>query len=192
MPHLHLPLQSGSDTVLARMARRCSTAELGALVAAARGAIPDLTLTTDLIVGFPGETDAEWADTVATVERIGFGHIHIFTYSPRPGTTAARMPGHLPHAIKKARSRELHAIAARMKREHLERFVGHTRPVLWDGDAGYTDNYLRVAAASGSVDNVIAPATLDRIDDSSAGYVAALPDGVARQRPPRLALRVVG
>ncbi len=146
MPHLHLPMQSGSDDVLRRMARRNTTAELEQLIADARAARDDVTITTDVIVGFPGETDAHWRETVDTVERIGFGHIHIFTYSVREGTTAARMPGHLPTAVKKARSRELHAIAARMKRAHLERFVGDTRDVLFEGDGagGYTDNYLRV------------------------------------------------
>ena len=155
MPHLHLPLQSGCDSTLRRMARRNDTRAYRMLVDSARAAIPDLTLTTDLIVGFPGETEAEWATTVGFVQEIGFGHVHIFSYSARQGTAAARLPGHVPGDVKRARSREMHTIAARMKAEHLARFLGDTRPVLWEGSgesqpdgsvrwSGYTDNYLRV------------------------------------------------
>ncbi len=168
MPHLHLPLQSGSDSVLRRMARRTSAADYRALVAAARAAIPDLTLTTDLIVGFPGESEREWAETVAYVREIGFGHMHIFAYSARAGTRAASLADQLPGPVKRARSREMHDLAAAMKRAHLERHRGQTRTVLWEGagepvvsgDAdeagdsaawrrysGYTDNYLRVETA---------------------------------------------
>jgi len=189
MPHLHLPMQSGCDATLRRMARRCTTEEFAALAARARTAISALTLTTDLIVGFPGETDAEWQQTVAFVERIGFGHIHIFSYSPREGTRAARMPGHLPTPVKKARSREMHVIADRMKAEHLERFVGQTRPVLWEGDAGYSDNYLRVTTEqrlSVALDNVIAPTQLARISDDGDSFVAPPPAlEVPTEAPPR-------
>src|SRR5690606_12096235 len=114
-PHLHLPLQSGCDSVLRRMARRCFTAEFRDLAARARGAIPNLSLTTDLIVGFPGETDAEWDDTLAFVEEVGFADMHIFAYSRRQGTRAARLPDAVPNDVKKARSQALHALAAEMK-----------------------------------------------------------------------------
>lgn len=158
MPHLHLPLQSGSDAVLRRMARRSSTRSFAELVARARAAIADLTLTTDVIVGFPGETQAEWAETMDFVRSMGFGHMHIFPYSPREGTRAARLPGQVASAIKRERSRELHALAADMKAAHLVRFVGQVRQVLWEGKGevvasptggrrhytGYTDNYLSV------------------------------------------------
>jgi threonylcarbamoyladenosine tRNA methylthiotransferase MtaB len=178
MPHLHLPLQSGSDSVLKRMSRRCSTDDYTALAAAARAAIPDLTLTTDLIVGFPGETDDEWRESVETIQRIGFGHMHIFTFSPREGTKAARLAGQLRGDVKRARSRQLHAIANDMKTAHLGRYQGSTRPVLWEGMGqpgpdgrlawmGYTDNYLRVrteAPAGAELENVIAPALLGVVD----------------------------
>jgi threonylcarbamoyladenosine tRNA methylthiotransferase MtaB len=189
MPHLHLPLQSGSDSVLARMARRSSTASFDALVEEARAAIPDLTLTTDLIVGFPGETEAEWAETLAYVQRIGFGHMHVFTYSPREGTRAARLPDPVPAPVQRARSRAMHELAASMKQAHLERFVGHSRAVLWEGEGepiaageavaaaapasggapawqrftGYTDNYLRVETAvpaGVALENRVTPARL--------------------------------
>lgn len=175
MPHLHLPLQSGADTVLKRMARRCSTDTFAHLVTAARAAIPDLTITTDLIVGFPGETDAEWAASVDYVQRIGFGHMHIFSYSPREGTKAARLTGQVPGPDKRARSRQMHDIAATMKQAHLARFAGQVRPVLWEGAgepdgtagsrrwAGYTDNYLRVETvvpADVDLENRVVPTML--------------------------------
>lgn len=156
MPHLHLPLQSGSDAVLRRMARRCKIEEFAALVAAARARVPDINITTDIIVGFPGETEAEWAETVAFVQQIGFGHMHIFGYSARQGTKAADLPNSVPEAEKKARCRELQACARDLKQQTLMRHIGRSYPVLWEGlrepqsdgrirQYGYTPNYLRVA-----------------------------------------------
>jgi threonylcarbamoyladenosine tRNA methylthiotransferase MtaB len=157
MPHLHLPLQSGSDSVLKRMARRCPVGAYRQLVDRLRERIPDLSLTTDLIVGFPGEGEAEHRDSLEFVASIGFAHSHIFCYSPRRGTTAARMANPVDEATKRQRSREAHAVAARTKTAHLYRFLGQVRPVLWEGPGeactdglirywGYTDNYLRVEA----------------------------------------------
>jgi len=175
MPHLHLPLQSGSDTVLKRMARRCSTAAYRELVATLREHVTDLVLTTDLIVGFPGETEDEWQESLRFVREIGFAHMHIFAYSRREGTTAARMAGHLRGDVKRERSREMHAIAAEMKADHLARFAGTERSVLWEGEGelteagmrrhfGYTDNYLRVVtevpAGTSSLENRITRAAL--------------------------------
>jgi threonylcarbamoyladenosine tRNA methylthiotransferase MtaB len=178
MPHLHLPLQSGSDGVLRRMARRCSTAAYEALVDRLRSAIPDLVLTTDVIVGYPVETEAEWAETMAFVERIGFGHVHVFTYSRREGTRAARLGGQVAGDVKRRRSRELSALAAAMKTAHLARFARTERDVLWEGPGhpgpeskvrfgGYTDNYLRVQTsvpAGIDLDNRICRTWLDRVD----------------------------
>ncbi len=153
MPHLHLPLQSGSDAVLKRMARRCRKRDFRQLVALALEHCPDLTLTTDIIVGFPGETEADFRQTLELVEEIGFAHVHIFTYSPRAGTAAAAFPNQVSGATKQARSRSLHALAARLRREVLERHLGRIEPVLWekfhekDGEwvfFGYTPHYLRV------------------------------------------------
>jgi threonylcarbamoyladenosine tRNA methylthiotransferase MtaB len=179
MPHLHLPIQSGSDAVLKKMARRCSTEEYARLVDGFRAAIDDLTITTDIIVGFPGETDDDFSRTMDFVHRIGFGHIHIFAYSRRDGTTAARLGGHVTTAIKRERSRELHAAAADLKRAHHLRFVGDMRSVLWEGAgtttetgerrfAGYTDNYLRVETwvpARVDLENRITDVRLDAAGD---------------------------
>ena len=177
--HIHLPLQSGCDSVLRRMARRCFVDDYRALVSAARESIPDLSLTTDLIVGFPGESEQEWAATMAFVEEIGFAHMHIFTYSAREGTRAARLPGRVDKQTQRLRSRQLHELGAKMKRQHLERFVGQTRQVLWEraGEVGedsrrrwqgYTDNFLRVETsveAELSLENTILPTTLSARDD---------------------------
>jgi len=156
MPHLHLPLQSGSDSVLRRMARRCKTEEFANLVTEARATIPHFNVTTDIIVGFPGETEQEWQESISYIKNIGFGHIHIFSYSPREGTKAAGLPNQINQEVKKQRSRELHDIAENMKQAFVTQNIGLQAPVLWEGQTetlkdgqiryfGYTPNYLRVA-----------------------------------------------
>ncbi|OQA43036.1 MAG: Threonylcarbamoyladenosine tRNA methylthiotransferase MtaB [Chloroflexi bacterium ADurb.Bin325] len=160
MPHLHLPAQSGSDAILRRMARRNRTAGFEALVEAARARIPGLTVTTDLIVGFPGETEAHFAETVAFARRNRFAHMHIFSYSARAGTAAARFAGQVPAEERRRRARILHELDAELGRDVRAGFVGQVRPVLWEQPAdapaaagavtwaGLTDNYLRVLAAA--------------------------------------------
>jgi len=157
MPHLHLPLQSGADSVLRRMARRCRTDAFSRIAREACERVPDFNLTTDIIAGFPGETDDEWRQTMDYVESIGFGHVHIFSYSSRVGTKAATLPNQVSSGIKKQRSKEMHALARRMKRETLERYRGRKLPILiegrygggTDGDwFGYTPNYLPVRLQS--------------------------------------------
>ena len=130
MPHLHLPLQSGADTVLRRMARRCKSAQFERLILKARREIPDFNITTDIIVGFPGETESEWRETMAFIEKIGFGHLHIFKYSPRPGTRAASMPNQVSREVMRCRSQELHALGEKMKRDNLQNYIGRTFPIL--------------------------------------------------------------
>ncbi|WP_445370329.1 tRNA (N(6)-L-threonylcarbamoyladenosine(37)-C(2))-methylthiotransferase MtaB [Methylomonas sp. HW2-6] len=177
MPHLHLPLQSGSDSVLRRMARRCKTAEFAELVNQARSTIPHFNVTTDIIVGFPGETEQEWRESVEYIQRVGFGHIHIFSYSPREGTKAAGLPDQISPDLKRQRSRELHALAETMKQAFTESNLGCVVPVLWEGQTetlangdlryfGYTPNYLRVACdvpAGRSLENLIVPARLESV-----------------------------
>jgi threonylcarbamoyladenosine tRNA methylthiotransferase MtaB len=159
MPHLHLPMQSGADSVLRRMARRCKSGEFAQMMAEASSAVPDLNVTTDIIVGFPGESADEWAQTLEFVERMGFGHLHIFAFSPRSGTKAAGLAEPVPRDIKRQRSEQLHALGARLKRQMLERFTGREFEVLVEGSpqaddaghtvwSGYTPNFLRVAIAS--------------------------------------------
>ena len=157
MPHMHLPLQSGSDTILRRMARRCKTSEFASLVDQARTAVPGFNITTDIIVGFPGETDELWRETLDFVEATSFGHIHVFSFSPREGTKAANMDAQVESDIKKQRSAELRNIAARQRHEAIERQIGTTASVLWEGHNssdndsqvfGYTENYTRVATSA--------------------------------------------
>ena len=156
MPHLHLPLQSGSDSVLRRMARRCKTEEFADLVEQARKTIPHFNITTDIIVGFPGETEQEWHESLAYIEQIGFGHIHIFAYSPREGTKAASLANQVDQTVKRQRSRQLHELAETMKEAFIHENLGQQVSVLWEGQTetlengkvryfGYTPNYLRVA-----------------------------------------------
>ena len=154
MPHMHLPLQSGSDSVLKRMARRCKTADYKKLVEHARASVANFNVTTDIIIGFPGETDREWQESLAFIEEIGFSHMHIFTYSARTGTRAADMPDQISKTRKKLRSRQIHGLAARLKKNYLERTIGRTVPVLWESDrtqnesglfnyTGYTPDFIR-------------------------------------------------
>ncbi len=157
LPHLHMPLQSGSDGVLRRMARRTSRADFRELAVAARAAIPHLSLTTDLIVGFPSETEAEFAQSLDFVREMAFSRLHVFTYSSRPGTAAARMPNHLPKAVKKERAARMIALGQELSQTFHEQFVGQEAEVLWETAVsangsglqwvGYTDNYIRVQAA---------------------------------------------
>jgi threonylcarbamoyladenosine tRNA methylthiotransferase MtaB len=165
MPHLHLPLQSGSDSVLRRMARRCKTEEFAQIVGQLRAQVPGFNVTTDIIVGFPGETEQEWQDSLAFIGQVGFGHIHIFTYSKREGTKAAGLPNQISAEIKKQRSQQLHALADTMKQAFALENVGKEFPVLWeayseplDGDKqrvfGYTPNYLKVAAVISQDDSL--------------------------------------
>ena len=153
MPHMHLPLQSGSDTVLRRMSRRCKTASFRDLVEHARKSIPGFNVTSDIIVGFPGETEAEWQQTLEYVESIGFGHTHIFSYSPREGTKASRLDNPVSDIIKKQRSLEMHQLAARLKHQFAESQIGRQVPVLWERQKqesgmskymGYTPNFMKV------------------------------------------------
>jgi threonylcarbamoyladenosine tRNA methylthiotransferase MtaB len=157
MPHMHLPLQSGADSVLRRMSRRCKITDFTSLVRQARDVIPHFNVTTDIIVGFPGETDQEWQQTLDAIETIGFGHIHIFSYSPREGTKASRLANPVLDEIKKARSLELHTLADQLKQELLKQQVDLKVDVLWETPKsielqqtskiryeGYTPNFCRV------------------------------------------------
>jgi len=156
MPHLHLPLQSGSDTVLKRMRRNTTRSEFRDLVASARAIMPDVAITTDVIAGFPGETEEEFAETLDFVQEIGFAGGHIFTYSPREGTPAARMKGQLEKKTRKARNAALREAFAEMGTDYRNRFIGETSSVLWEASlsnsesgwlmSGLTGNYLRVHA----------------------------------------------
>ncbi|MFB0537480.1 MAG: radical SAM protein, partial [Anaerolineae bacterium] len=159
--HLHLPLQSGCDATLQRMGRSYTPGQFAALVEAAREAIPDVAITTDVIVGFPGESEAEFNENVRFVEAMGFARTHVFKYSARPGTQAATMPDQVPPLVKKARSRAMAEVGRHSAKAFRRGFLGRTLEVLWEGQmkssesgqqalwSGLTDNYLRVRTRKG-------------------------------------------
>ena len=158
MPHMHLPLQSGADSVLRRMSRRCKSTEFTQLVEHARARVPDFNVTTDIIVGFPGETDEEWNQSLETIQNIGFGHIHIFSYSPREGTKASRLLNPVSEHVKKSRSHELHILAEQLKQNFHQTQINNEVDVLWEGQksgddgnqyfTGYTPNFCKVESMS--------------------------------------------
>ena len=153
-PHLHLPLQSGSDAILRRMHRPYSRSDYERAVARAREAIPDLSVTTDLVVGFPGETEGEFEETCRFCDSMGFAGIHVFPYSRRPGTPAAAMPAQVHDGLKKQRSARMAALGSRSAARFRSAFLGRTMAVLWEEVSagglwsGHTANYLRVYAPS--------------------------------------------
>ena len=148
--HLHLPLQAGSDAVLKAMNRHYTVAEYEALIARLRSRIDGLTVSTDLILGFPGETEALFEETMETLKRLNFSHIHAFPYSPRKGTPAATMSGQIDTAEKKRRVELVNELSARQKAALLESLVGTKASVLIETQEGtegegFTGNYERVA-----------------------------------------------
>ena len=156
--HLHLPLQSGCDTTLKRMRRNTDQASFRALVSAARREIPDLRLTSDVIAGFPGESDAEFETSFAFIKEMEFGGLHVFRYSSRPGTPASRMKQQVPKHVKKERSARLLELSDSATERFATGLLGKTMKVLWEQItgatphgyvySGYTDNYMRVRSTS--------------------------------------------
>ena len=130
-PHFHIPLQSGSDTVLRRMRRRYTARLYAEAVETIRRRIPEVSITTDLIVGFPGETDDEFEETYHFCEQLGFSTAHVFPYSIRPGTSAAHFSLQVPADAKSDRAQRLLKLTGSQAKEFRSRFIGGVRPVLW-------------------------------------------------------------
>lgn len=172
-PHFHLALQSGSDALLKRMRRRYSAGQYLDAVDSIRRAIPDVSITTDVIVGFPGETDDDFENTVSLCEQVGFASMHVFPYSSRPGTSAAHFGDDVPPQVKSERVQRLIALSKVQETKHRDQFLGTIRPVLWESRkidkwVGLTDNYLRVSTNSDrDLANEITQARLDRQNDTS-------------------------
>ncbi len=152
-PHLHIPLQSGSDRVLRRMRRRYTRAQYAATAATVWERLPDAAITTDVLVGFPGETEEEFRETEELCRSLPLARIHVFPYSARPGTSAALFKDQVPSAVKAERARRLLDLARQQQEAFQQRFVGVVRPVLWEKQGrhqglpvwrGLSDNYLRV------------------------------------------------
>ena len=174
-PHFHIPLQSGSDTILKSMRRRYDTARFAETIALVRKTIPDAGITTDIIIGFPGEGVREFAESYSFAASMGFSDMHVFPYSIRPGTSAAHLDDQVIDAQKKERSGEMLELAAASVKKFRQGALGQVRPVLWEPTqgkncggiwSGLTDNYVRVKANSGrDLSNLITDAQLTSLDE---------------------------
>lgn len=160
MPHLHLPLQSGSDSVLKRMLRKTTTDSFRQLVLSARKLISDVAITTDIIAGFPAETEEEFAQTLDFVNEMQFVGGHVFSYSSRAGTGASRMKGQVKPEVRKKRNHILQESIAESAKSYRQKFIGKKVSVLWESTTeydefgwkmeGWSENYLRVSAVASS------------------------------------------
>ena len=164
-PQFHLSMQSGSDTVLSRMKRKYDTARYYQSVELLRKFFPECAVTTDMIVAFPGETEEEFAESLAFIRKCAFADMHIFPYSRRPGTPADKMPGQHNNATKETRSRAAIALAEEMSRAYREGFVGRTLEVLFEereGEfyTGHAPNYIKVYARGENLHNEIRTVTV--------------------------------
>jgi threonylcarbamoyladenosine tRNA methylthiotransferase MtaB len=175
-PHLHLPLQSGCDATLRRMRRNTTTAQFADLVASARRSIPQVSITTDMIVGFPGETDEEFNESLAFADAMQFAGMHVFRYSVRPGTPAARMRGQVADDVRRSRSAAMIALAQAGEERFMRQQLGGFAPVLWEQVAGatpegfvnvgYTHHYLRVKAVHPRpLTNLTTPTLLQNVQE---------------------------
>ena len=164
----HLSMQSGCDSVLARMKRKYDTARYLESVNLLKKHFDGCAVTTDMIVAFPGETEEEFRESLAFIQKCGFADMHIFPYSRRPGTPADKMPGQLPNAVKEARSKEAIAVAETMKKAYLQSLVGKTLPVLFEeaeGDCfvGHTPNYAKVYVPGTREQNTLGAVTITQL-----------------------------
>ena len=172
-PHFHLSMQSGCDTVLKRMNRKYDSARYYESVKLLREHFDRPGITTDLIVGFPGETEEEFAQTLDFIQKCAFSAMHIFPYSRRPGTPADKMPGQLLNAVKEDRAHRAAALAAEMEQAYLEQFVGEELPVLFEEQRdglwrGYTTRYTEVTVESGeNLHNCLRPVTLECVEGTA-------------------------
>jgi len=154
MPHLHLCLQSGSDRILSLMNRGYTRAEFTQAIEAIRSVVPDFQFTTDIIVGFPGETDADFQESVEAVKELEFGHVHTFPYSLRSHTRAAKMDGHLPEKLKSERAHVMRELAAAAKLRYRRSLVGQQEEVLIERVApgktasGYGRRYVPITLSA--------------------------------------------
>lgn len=152
-PHFHLSLQSGSDSVLRRMNRQYSLTEYCEALSLIRAQVPDAAVTTDMITGFPGETEAEFEESYRSCRRLGFARIHVFPYSPRKGTAAAGMAVRVTGSVRTQRNQKLRALAGECAKFFIRQFSGRIMDVLWEKQtggiwSGHTPNYIKVYSRS--------------------------------------------
>jgi threonylcarbamoyladenosine tRNA methylthiotransferase MtaB len=160
-PHLHLPLQSGDDKILRAMRRRYNSGQYLAACDRVSERVADPSFTADVIVGFPGETEAQFDNTLTVCRHVGYSRIHIFPYSRRRGTDAALLPD-LPGRVKKERLRRLEGLAEELTDAYARRFLGREVEVLVEEDGGYTERYLKARVAG--TPNTIVRARVERIE----------------------------
>ena len=155
--HVHAPLQSGSDAVLRRMHRKYRPRHYADRVQKARAWMPDAAIGADVMVGFPGESDAEFEETYQFIDSLPFTYLHVFTYSARPGTPAATAPGQVPMPLRKERNRRLRELAERKNAAFRQRFVDESLSVvtLGQGKMALSSNYLKVEMLQPASDNVL-------------------------------------
>ena len=168
-PHFHLSMQSGCDGTLRRMNRKYDTARFYESVSLLRQYFDRPAVTTDLITGFPGETEEEFAQTLAFIEKCGFAAMHIFPYSVRPGTKAAAMPDQCPAAVKERRAAQAAETAERMKQAYLHGCVGQTYPVLFEQEkgglyVGHAPNYCQVGVRGEDLHNAVRNVKIEAVD----------------------------
>jgi threonylcarbamoyladenosine tRNA methylthiotransferase MtaB len=177
-PHYHISLQSGCDETLARMNRRYTTAEYEKAVELLRQYIPDVSATTDVMVGFPGESESEFERTYEFLAGINFAKMHVFKFSPRKGTPAAAFEGQVDGAVKEARSARVIALSEKCALEFGKRFEGRTMPVLFEQELkeargffeGFTPNYIRVVAKGDN--NLAGNITMTRLLTAKSDHMA--------------------
>ncbi|MFC2038720.1 tRNA (N(6)-L-threonylcarbamoyladenosine(37)-C(2))-methylthiotransferase MtaB [Chloroflexota bacterium] len=168
-PHFHLSLQSGSDSVLKRMKRLYTTAGYSEAVAMIRKVLPEAAITTDIIAGFPGESEEEFEESLDFCRKTGFSRIHVFSYSPRPGTEAEKMTPRVPDSIKTQRNQKLRVLGKECITNYAGQFLNRSMDVLWEQQSnsiwsGYTANYIKIYARSArDLTNRIVPATLVKL-----------------------------
>jgi threonylcarbamoyladenosine tRNA methylthiotransferase MtaB len=171
-PQFHLSLQSACDRTLARMNRHIDFAGYSALVYKLRENFPGAAITTDIIVGFPGETDIDFAESCENIKKLGFANIHVFPYSRREGTAAAEMPYQIPENIKKSRAAFLTEIAENSRREFEQQFIGKTLNVLFEKEKtpgfhrGFSENYIHVeVSGEGTWKNKLLPVLITGVNE---------------------------
>ena len=172
-PHFHIPLQSGCDSVLARMRRRYTTARFAERIEAVRRAMPDAFIGIDVIAGFPGESDADFETTYRFLEKVAPAYLHIFPYSVRPGTPAAGFEGKVPPQVVAGRTERLAGLCCRLHRDFSLRYVGGEAMVLFESTcrggmmSGFTENYLKVLVPyRKTLVNTLCRVSLDTLDDA--------------------------
>lgn len=189
--HVHMSLQSGSTETLRRMRRPYTAEEYGDLVERVRRAIPGVAVTTDVIAGFPGETEGDFEDSLAFVEDMGFAKVHAFPYSVREGTEAAELPDQVPYEVKRQRMGRLLELSDALEHRFRESQVGETLEVLWEERVrdglwrGTSDNYLRVTTpAESNLTNTLGRVVVTGLDDDGvSSELLAVPSAAARQEP---------